>query len=173
MLKNKITILRTSVIRLCETTLNMFPHWISKPHIRKHKNHSKASSGAGRFSHNLRACKKSQYNVRNCKSGRHNRRHTFRRRKSQHKPISTNIPYNDLKVNGRKNGKAKTPSIHRRNQMLRALNLRQDAILCESTRMKPLFLPFDEPNLCNDYISTDSGYIDLFCINFPCHCVIN
>ena len=67
-LKKKITSLQTSVIRVCQTTLHIFPHWISKPCIRKHKNHSKASSGAGRFAQNLCAYKKSQYNVWNCKS---------------------------------------------------------------------------------------------------------
>ena len=29
-----------------------------------------------------------------------------------------------------------------------------------STRMIPPFLPFDEPNLCNDYIFIDPGYND-------------
>ena len=102
MLKNKITILQTSVIWVCETTSNIFPHWISKSRIRKHKNHSKASSGTGRFSHNLRACKKSRYNVWNYKSG--NTINVTLSYKSRHKPISTDIPYNDLKVKGRKNG---------------------------------------------------------------------
>ena len=137
MLKNKITILQTSVNRVCGTALNIFPHWISKPCIRKHKNHSKANSGAGKFSQNLCACKKSRIIVRNCKSGRHNRRHTFRRRKSQHKTTSTNIPYTGLKVKGRKNGGIKTPSPRRRNQMIRAINLCQGATLCGSTKMKP------------------------------------
>ena len=39
--------------------LNIYPHWISKPCIQKHKNHSKASNGTGKFaqffckSHNI------------------------------------------------------------------------------------------------------------------------
>ena len=57
--------------------------------------------------------------------------------------------------------------------MLSAINLRQDATFHGSTKMKPLFLLFDESNLCNDYILRDSEYIDHFCINFPCHCVLN
>ena len=85
-LKKKVKSLRTSVIWVYQTTLNIFPHWISKPRIRKHKSHSKASSGARKVAQNLCACKKSQYNVRNCKSGRHNRRHTFRCCNSQYKP---------------------------------------------------------------------------------------
>ena len=39
--------------------------------------------------------------------------------------------------------------------------------------MKPPFLPFDEPKLCNNYTLRDSEYIDRFRINFPCHCVLN
>ena len=166
MLKSKITNLQTLVIWVCQTTLNIFPHWISKPCIRKHKNHSKASSGAGRFAQNLRACKKSRYNVQNCKSGRHNRCHTFRRCNSQHKPTSTNIPYNGLKVKGKKNGKTRTPSPYWRNQMLCAINFCQDNALCGSTKMKPPFLPFDEPNLCNSYIFMDPEYSDRFCHRF-------
>ena len=57
--------------------------------------------------------------------------------------------------------------------MIRAINLRQDATCLESTRIKPPFLPFNEPNMCNDYILRDPEYIDRFCINFPCHCVLN
>ena len=39
LLKKKFTSLRTLVIKVCQTTLNIFPHWIYKPRIRKHKNH--------------------------------------------------------------------------------------------------------------------------------------
>ena len=168
MLKNKITIFWTSVHRVCGTALNIFPHWISKPYIRKHKNHSKASSGAGRFSQNLHACKKSQFIVHNYKSGRHNQRHTFRSCKSQDKTTSIDILYTGLKVKGkgRKNGKTKTPSPRRRNQTLCAINLCQDATVCGSTKIKPLFLFFDEPNLCNDYLLRDSEYIDFFVLIF-------
>ena len=91
----------------------------------------------------------------------------------QHKTTSTDIPYTDLKVKGRKNGKTKILSPCRRNRMLRAINLCQDATLCDSTKMKPPFLFFDEPSLCNDYILRDSEYIDRSCINFPCHRVLN
>ena len=38
--------------------------------------------------------------------------------------------------------------------------------------MKPALWPYDEPDLCNDYILKDLDYIDRFCINFPCHCVL-
>ena len=49
--------------------------------------------------------------------------------------------------------------------MLCAINLVQDISLCEFTRMKPPFLPFHEPNLCNDYITMNPEYSDCFC--FP------
>ena len=57
--------------------------------------------------------------------------------------------------------------------MLCATNFCQDSTLRGSTKMKPPFLPFDEPNLCNDYIMKNSEYIDRFCINFPYHCIFN
>ena len=107
MLKNKIEILRTLVSWVCWTALNIFPNWISKACIRKYKNHNKASSGAGRFSQNPCACKKSRFIVRNCKSGKQNRRHTFRRCKSQHTTTLTNIPYTGLKVKEKKTLKLK------------------------------------------------------------------
>ena len=49
MLKKKIIILQKIVIRVCQTALNIFPHWISKPLIRNHKNCSKASKGARKW----------------------------------------------------------------------------------------------------------------------------
>ena len=113
MLKKKITSLQTLVIWVCWATLNIFPHWISKPCIWKHKNHSKASNGARKFAQNLWACKKSRYNVRNRKSRRHNQRYTFRRHKSKYKSTSTNIPCYGLKVKGKKNEKTKPPSPHK------------------------------------------------------------
>ena len=57
--------------------------------------------------------------------------------------------------------------------MLHAINLCQDTTLCGSTKMKQPFLPFNKPNLCNDYILRDSEYIDRSCINFLCHCVLH
>ena len=126
-----------------------------------------------RFPQNIRTCKKSQYNVRNCKSGRHNQSYTFRRCNSGHKPTWTNIPYNDLKVKGRRNGNTKTPSPQKWNQILCAINLCQDNTLRGSTKTKPPFLPYDEPNLCNDYLLRDSEYIDCSCINFSCYGVLN
>ena len=152
-LKKKITSLQISVIRVCWSTWNLFPQWISKPCIRKHKNHSKTSNGAGRFAHNLCECKRSQYNVWNCKSGRHNRHRTFGHHNTQYKPTLTNIPYYGLKDKGGKNGKTKTPSPHQQNRMLRALNLCQD--------------------VGNDHLLTDSEHDNHSCINFPFHGALN
>ena len=73
MSRNKITGLPTSVNWVCRATLNTFPQWISKLHIQKYKNHSKASSGAWRFFQNFQVCKKSQFIEQNSKSGQHNR----------------------------------------------------------------------------------------------------
>ena len=101
-MKKKIASLQTLVIQVCWTTLYIYPYWISTPYIWKHKNQSKASSGAGIFTQNLQACKKSQYNVGNCKSRRHNQGHTFRHCNSRYRPTSTNILYYDLKVKGKK-----------------------------------------------------------------------
>ena len=78
----------------------------------------------------------------------------------------TNVPYNALKIKGRENDKTKNSSPCRRNRMLRAINLRQDGSLYGSTRMKPPFLSFNEPNLCNDYIFMDLEYSDRFCHHF-------
>ena len=139
MSKNRTTSLQSLVIRVCGTALSIFLHWISTPWIRRYKNHSKVSSGTGRFSQNLCAYKKSQFIVPNCKSGQHNRRHTFRHCKLQHKTTLTDIPYTHLKIKGRNNGKTKIFSPCRQNQMISANNLRQDATLCGSAKMKPPF----------------------------------
>ena len=146
-LKKKITSLQTSITQVCRSVLNVFPWWICKPRIRKHKNHSKTSNGVGRFSHIICACKNSRYNVRNCKSGRHKRRHISGRHNTQYKLSLTNIPYYGLKAKERKNRKIKTPSPCQQNRTLRALNLCQDA--------------------GNDHLSIDSGYDNHSCINFP------
>ena len=139
-LKKEITSLWTLVIRVCQTMLNIFPYWISKPRIQKHKDYSKTSSGAGKFVQNLCACRNSLYNVRNCKSGKHNQRYTFRCHKSRQKPTSINIPYYDLKIKERKkNGNTKTPPPHWGNWMLHAIKHCQNISLWNSTEWHHLF----------------------------------
>ena len=84
-------------------------NWFNKPRIRHTKKHRKTSNGSGKFSHNLRASKKSCYNERNCKSGRHGRRHTFMKRKSRTKRTTINNSNQDLKIKGRVLGTFKFP----------------------------------------------------------------
>ena len=76
-------------------------------------------------------------------------------------------------VKGRKSSNTKAPSPCRRNWMLRALNLRQDVILRGSTNMKPSLLPFDELDIGNNRLWTNSGYDIRSCINFPFHRALN
>ena len=57
--------------------------------------------------------------------------------------------------------------------MLRALNLCQDVTLCVSTKLKSPLLPFDKLSIGNDHLSTDAGYDNCFCINFPFHSALN
>ena len=70
-------------------------------------------------------------------------------------------------------GETKIPFPCRQNLMICAINCCQDAPRHESTKMKPPFLPYDDPDLCSDYLLKVPEYIDCFCINFPCHCVLN
>ena len=109
-LKKKVISLQTLIIQVCQSTLTIFSKWISKPCIQRHKNHSKASNGTGRFAHILCACKKSRYNVQNCKSERHNQGHILGHHNTPYKPSLTNILYYGLKVKGKNNEKTKTPS---------------------------------------------------------------
>ena len=47
--------------------------------------------------------------------------------------------------------------------MLHAIRHCHNTSLCNSTRMLPPFLPFDEPKLCNDYLFKNSEYNDRLC----------
>ena len=72
--------------------------------------------------------------------------------KLQHKTTPADIAYTGLKVKGRKKSKTKILSLCRKNRMIHAIKFCQDATRFESTKMKPPFMHFDEPNLCNDNI---------------------
>ena len=76
-------------------------------------------------------------------------------------------------VKGRKSGNTKAPFTDRRNRILRALNLRQDVTLRGPTNLKSPLLPFDELNMGNNHLSTDSGYNNHSCINFLFHRTLN
>ena len=84
-------------------------NWINKSRIRYTKKHRKTSNNSGKFSHNLRASKKSGYNERNCKSGRHGCQHIFMKHKSQTKCVTTNNSSQALEIKGRQIGTFKSP----------------------------------------------------------------
>ena len=76
-------------------------------------------------------------------------------------------------VKGRKRGNTKPPSPRRRNRMLRALNHRQDITVRGSTKLKSSLLPFEELNMGNDHLSTNSEYDNRSSINFPFYHALN
>ena len=76
-------------------------------------------------------------------------------------------------IKRKESGNTKDPSPRRRNWMLRALNLCQDATLCGSTKMKPSLLHFDELVIGKNHLSTNSGSDNHSCINFPFHHALN
>ena len=82
------------------------------------------------------------------------------------------MPYLGLNVKTRNKGETKLLSPCRHNRMVYAVNCRQDASCQEPIDVKQPFLPYDDPDLCNDYIFKDLGCIDRFCINFPFHYVL-
>ena len=91
------------------------------------------------------------------------------KRKFQTKHATINNSNQDLKIKGRKLGTFKSPPPQRLNRMLRAINIwkkRQDINNNEHHS-----LPYDEPDLCNDYISMEQDKTDQFSISFPRHCV--
>ena len=92
--------------------------------------------------------------------------------KLQNKNASTNMPNLGLEVNDRNKGETKLPSCRRCDRMLHTIHCRQNTNCQEATNISQPSLPYNEPNLCNDYIFKALGYNDRFCINFPCHCVL-
>ena len=149
--------------------------WFNKPCIRHTKKHHQTSNGSGKFSHNLCASKIFCYNKRNCKSGRHGCRHTFMKRKSRTKRATTNNLNQDLKIKGRKLGTFKSPPPssppppRRLNYMIEAIHSwvnHQDINDIEHHS-----LPYNKPDLCNDYISMEQDKADRFPISFPRHCI--
>ena len=72
-----------------------------------------------------------------------------------------------LKVKARNEGATKFPPPRRRDRMIRAIHHRQVA-----EHLKSTIIEYDEPDLCNDYISKDLDHVDRFSLNFPRHCVL-
>ena len=60
-----------------------------------------------------------------------------------------------MSIKGRKSGNTKTPFPHRQIWMLCAVNLRQDATLGGSTKLKPSLLPFNKLNIGIDHLLTE------------------
>ena len=158
-----ITRIHASLQDMYDTACNQLPE--KTPEVRRCKNRHKPSHGAGKFSDKLRRSKLSSYNDRNCESGRHSRRHTFARRKAGKDRKNTSPTA--LKVKARTKGETKSPPPRRRDRMTRAIHRRQVA-----ERLKSPIIEYDEPDLCNDYISKDLDYVDRFNLNFPRHCVL-
>ena len=162
---------------VCDIALDILPEWKFTPRIHWVKKRSKSSHGAGKFSIKLRASKNLSYNNCNCKSGRHNRRHSFTQRipwKIRADTKSQTVPCKDFKVktSGNNKVKFKFPPPRRQARMDCALYRRQVATHLASLQANQHILPYDEPDLCNDYISRDADYNDCFTINFPRHCVL-
>ena len=128
---------------------------------------------SGKFLKNLRSSKESCYNERNCKSGKHNRQHSFLRRKPlkiRQDTNTTSLP--DLKVKTRSVRWTKYPSSRRQDRIIRAVHRRQVAKQLSLSDLCQHILPYDEPDLYNDFITKEVDYKDRFIINFPRHCVL-
>ena len=78
----------------------------------------------------------------------------------------------NLKVKTRNDEKAKFPPPHRQVRMICVIHCCQVAEHLESIEVSQHILPYDEPDLYNDYISKEPDYMDFFCINFLRHCVL-
>ena len=76
-------------------------------------------------------------------------------------------------VEGRNSGNTKAPSPCKQNQMLHSLNHCQDITVRDNTKLKSSLLPFEELNMGNNDLSTDSEYGNPSNINFPLHHVLN
>ena len=80
------------------------------------------------------------------------------------------IPYSTMPVKSREKGVTESLSPCRHNWMLCSINCRQNHH--NNNDINQSILSYNEPNLCNDYISKEPGNNNRFCINFPCHCVL-
>ena len=89
--------------------------------------------------------------------------------KSRTKRATTNNSNQDLKIKGRKLGTFKSPPPQRLNRMLRAINRQENRQ--DINNKEDYSLSYDEPDLCNDYISMEQDKTDRFSISFPRHCV--
>ena len=126
--KAKVTTCKTikylfvTLVKVVISTPTATHKWITKPWIRHTKKHCKIGNGSGKFSHNLRASKRSCYNEWNCKSEIHGCWHIFMKHKSLPKHAATNNSNQGLKIKVRKLGTFKCPLPQRLSCILRTIN---------------------------------------------------
>ena len=76
-------------------------------------------------------------------------------------------------IKGRKSSNTKASSPCRQNWMLCSLNHHQDVTVCGYTKLKLFLLHFEELNIGNDDLSTNSEYDNHSTFNFPFHHALN
>ena len=76
-------------------------------------------------------------------------------------------------VKGRKSGNTKALSPCKRNWILCSLNHCQDIKVRENKKLESSLLPFEELNMGNSDLSTNSEYDNRFNNNFPIHHALN
>ena len=89
--------------------------------------------------------------------------------KSRTKRATTNNSNQDLKIKYRKLGTFKSLPPRRLNRMLCAINRRENRQ--DINNKDDYSISYNEPDLCNDYISMKQDKTDRFSISFPRHCV--
>lgn len=90
--------------------------------------------------------------------------------KRQTKLPLTNKLYPYLKIKSRKLGASKPLSPQRWDEMLCAISCREN---CQNNIDNYQYvLSYDEPDLCNNFISMEQGITDQFSINFTRYCVL-
>ena len=77
-----------------------------------------------------------------------------------------------LQVKTRSVGGTKYSSPRRRDQMIRAIHCRQVAKHLNLSNLSQHILPYNEPDLYNDFLTNEVDYKDHYTINFPRHCVL-
>ena len=78
----------------------------------------------------------------------------------------------ELKIKTRNDNKTKFPPPCRQDRMIGAIHRCQVSEHLKSIEVSQDILPYDELDLYNDYISKEPDYMDRFCMNFLCHCVL-
>ena len=90
--------------------------------------------------------------------------------KSRTKGTPTDNSKPELKINSRKKGVTRSPPPQRLNRMLCAIHRNKNCQ--DKNKIDQSIFSYDEPNLCNDYISKEHGSNNRFGVNFHQHCVL-